>query len=55
VQASLAAVGVNVSIVSAPSARLDLESRGIDEMIRASVHYFNTDDEIERLVATVST
>jgi cysteine desulfurase / selenocysteine lyase len=54
VQASLASVGVNVSIVTTPSARLDLEPRGIDEMIRASVHYFNTDEELERLVETVA-
>jgi selenocysteine lyase/cysteine desulfurase len=54
VQASLAAAGVNVSIVTTHSARLDLEPRKIDEMIRASVHYFNTEEEIERLVATVS-
>jgi selenocysteine lyase/cysteine desulfurase len=53
-QASLAAEQINVSIASAPSARLDLEERGIDEMIRASVHYFNTDDELDRLVEIVA-
>jgi selenocysteine lyase/cysteine desulfurase len=53
-QASLAAAGVNVSIMTTHSARLDLGPRGIDEMVRASVHYFNTEEEIERLVATVA-
>jgi cysteine desulfurase / selenocysteine lyase len=53
VQADLAARGVNVSIMSTSSARLDLEARGIDELIRASVHYFNADEELDRLVETV--
>jgi selenocysteine lyase/cysteine desulfurase len=53
-QAALATEHINVSIASTPSARIDLEARGIDEMIRASVHYFNTDEELERLVATVA-
>jgi len=54
VQAALAAERINVSTTSTQSARLDLEERGIDELIRASVHYFNTDEEIERLVETVA-
>jgi selenocysteine lyase/cysteine desulfurase len=54
VQAALAAERINVSTTSTHSARLDLEERGIDELIRASVHYFNTDEELERLVETVA-
>jgi cysteine desulfurase/selenocysteine lyase len=54
VQRALAARRINVSIASAPSARLDLEERGIDEMIRSSVHYFNTEDELDRLVDAVA-
>jgi selenocysteine lyase/cysteine desulfurase len=53
-QAALAARNINVSITSTSAARLDLEERRIDQMIRASVHYFNTDEELERLVETVA-
>jgi selenocysteine lyase/cysteine desulfurase len=54
VQAALARRKINVSIADASSARLDLDARGITEMIRASVHYFNTEDEIDLLVESVT-
>lgn len=37
---------INVSVSRAGSARLDLEPRGLNAIIRASVHYFNTSNEI---------
>jgi len=40
-------------IAVASSARLDLDPRGIAELIRASVHYFNTESEVDLLVETV--
>jgi cysteine desulfurase / selenocysteine lyase len=54
VQTELARRHVNVSVMDAASARLDLDARGIIEMVRASVHYFNTDEEIDLLVETVA-
>jgi selenocysteine lyase/cysteine desulfurase len=54
VQATLARRHVNVSVTDAASARLDLDPRRITELVRASVHYFNTEDEIDRLVDTVA-
>jgi cysteine desulfurase/selenocysteine lyase len=54
VQAALARRTINVSVAEASSARLDLDGRGIAEMIRASVHYFNTDAEIDLLVETIA-
>ncbi|WP_299356225.1 aminotransferase class V-fold PLP-dependent enzyme [uncultured Shimia sp.] len=45
--------GINVSVSAMPSARLDLEPRGLMSMTRASVHYFNTHDEIARFVDAV--
>ena len=50
VQRRLAASGVNTSVSPAGSARLDLPRRGLSELVRASVHYYNTDDELDRLV-----
>lgn len=45
--------GVNTSVSSRPSTRLDFDERGIDDVVRASVHYFNTDAEVDRLIAEV--
>ncbi|MDW7761220.1 MAG: hypothetical protein SCM96_11370 [Acidobacteriota bacterium] len=39
---------MNVSVVKSSSALLDMEPRGLKELVRASVHYYNTEDEIER-------
>ena len=50
VQRRLACSGVNTSVSDADSARLDLPRRGLSELVRASVHYYNTDDELDRLV-----
>jgi len=44
---------INVSIASQMSARLDFPDRGLDEVVRASVHYFNTIDEVDALVAAI--
>ena len=54
VQDALAAKRINVSVTEASAARLDLDPRGIDELVRASVHYYNTDEELDRLVECVA-
>jgi selenocysteine lyase/cysteine desulfurase len=54
VAAALRREGINVSVMPASYARLDLGPRGLDEIVRASVHYYNTSDEIERLIRAVS-
>ncbi len=41
---------VNVSVVVASSSLLDLEERKINEAVRASVHYYNTNEEIDRVI-----
>lgn len=53
VQQELRAAGVNVSVSWVGSARWDLAARGIDDLVRASVHYYNTEDELDRLVAAL--
>lgn len=47
VKQSLAAQKINVSISTPFSARLDMEARQLPGLVRASVHYYNTDQEIE--------
>jgi len=47
--------GINVSVARVASARLDLEPRNLTSLTRASVHYFNTETEIDRFVETIKT
>lgn len=44
----LRAQNINVSVSLAEYARLDMEARGLPSLVRASVHYFNTEEEVER-------
>jgi selenocysteine lyase/cysteine desulfurase len=53
VKRRLAAERVNVSVMEAASARLDFGERGLDEAVRSSVHYYNSDEEIGLLVDAV--
>ncbi len=47
------AAGINVWTSEAPSARLDMSAPGPTSVVRASPHYYNTGDELGRLVETV--
>lgn len=44
----LRSAGANISVTPASYALLDLGARGLPDLARASVHYFNTHEEIER-------
>ena len=48
VRRELAAAGINVNVSLRENARLNMEDRGLDSLVRASVHYYNSEDEIER-------
>lgn len=53
VQQQLSEHGVNVSVSLVDHARLDLPSRGLPDLVRASVHYYNTDDELDLLISAL--
>lgn len=48
----LNAAGINTSVSRGMNAQLDLGKKGLD-VNRASVHYYNTEAEIERLIAVL--
>jgi cysteine desulfurase / selenocysteine lyase len=41
--------GITVRITERSATRIDMEQRNLEELVRASVHYYNTEWEIERL------
>lgn len=53
IKARLSAAGINVSSSSSQLTRDDLVAAGVERMVRASVHYFNTEEEVEKLVEKV--
>ncbi len=55
VQALLAArtPRINVTVSTRSSTLLDMTARGLDSVIRASVHAYNTEDDVESLVGAV--
>jgi selenocysteine lyase/cysteine desulfurase len=53
--AALRAQGINIGVSTIDFARYDFEARGLEAVARASVHYYNTDDELTRLVHAVAT
>jgi selenocysteine lyase/cysteine desulfurase len=54
VRDALHAQGINVSVMDADSARLDYDARGLTQAVRSSVHYYNDETELDRLVAAVA-
>jgi selenocysteine lyase/cysteine desulfurase len=52
--ARLRAGGINTSVSTLAWSRLDFGPRGLSSVVRASVHAYNTEDEIARLVAEVA-
>ena len=54
VVATLRAQRINTSVSPVTSTRYDMEARQLDDIVRASVHYLTTDEEIRTLVNAVS-
>ncbi|UII22157.1 aminotransferase class V-fold PLP-dependent enzyme [Fulvivirga ligni] len=53
IQSELAKANINVSLTSKNGTLLDMEERHLDKMIRASVHYYNTKEEIDTFIKTL--
>jgi len=49
----LAEQRIHVTVGRKEIARLDLEHRGLDQVVRASTHYFNTEEEVQRFVEAI--
>jgi cysteine desulfurase/selenocysteine lyase len=49
----LQANGIAVRVAVRAGTRIDMEQRGLEELVRASVHYYNTELEIERLCEAI--
>merc|ERR1712129_511589 len=47
----LAGSGVHVTCATVFSTRLDMEARGLPAVVRASIHYYNTESEIRSFIA----
>lgn len=45
--------GINTSRTARDSAIFDFDEKGVDQVLRISPHYFNTEDEIEAFVTTL--
>jgi selenocysteine lyase/cysteine desulfurase len=54
IQHLLAEQNANVGVTSVGSTRLDMEERGLESIVRASVHYYNTENEVERFCRLIS-
>lgn len=50
----LAEKGINTSVSPRNYAIMDFDARGLDALIRASVHYYNTEDELENFCAVLN-
>ena len=54
VKAALARQRINVSVSDLVWTRIDMTARGIPELVRASVHYYNSEEEVDAFAAAVA-
>jgi len=53
IKQALAAKRINASVSNIRSTRLDMAARNLEFVLRASVHYYNTEDEVDRFCAAI--
>ncbi|MDA0350793.1 MAG: aminotransferase class V-fold PLP-dependent enzyme [Chloroflexi bacterium] len=54
VKAALRAQRINVNTIQPGDTLLDSQRRGLPELVRSSVHYYNSEDEVTRLIEAVA-
>ena len=54
VKAALRAQQINVNTIQPGDTLLDSQRRGLPELVRSSVHYYNSEDEVDRLIEAVA-
>lgn len=54
IKAELAARKINVTVSPKSSTLIDMQSRGLEGLVRASVHYYNAEEEVDRFCKTLS-
>jgi selenocysteine lyase/cysteine desulfurase len=50
----LADRAINVTVSTVASTRYDMEARGLTSVVRASLHYYNSEEEVERFVREIA-
>ncbi|GHF84275.1 selenocysteine lyase/cysteine desulfurase [Amycolatopsis bartoniae] len=50
----LGKAGINTSVTQRTSAQYDFTDRGLPDLVRASVHYYNTEDELRQLTGELA-
>jgi selenocysteine lyase/cysteine desulfurase len=53
IKAHLANVNINVSVSTKSSTLVDMSDRGLNSLVRASVHYYNTKEEIQKFLEAI--
>ncbi|MCI0430497.1 MAG: aminotransferase class V-fold PLP-dependent enzyme [Rhodospirillales bacterium] len=53
-KAALARRRINTSVSTMAATRLDMAERGLTAVVRASAHYYNSEEELERFAAAVA-
>ncbi len=54
IRQQLATEHINVSVSERNGTRLDFEDRDLTTMVRASIHYYNSEDELERFCISIA-
>jgi cysteine desulfurase / selenocysteine lyase len=54
IKAELASRKINVTVSRKSSTLIDMQSRALENLVRASVHYYNTEEEVDRFCKTLS-
>ncbi len=54
IKAQMSARGINTSVSPQTSTLLDTRKRDLPPVLRASVHYYNTEEEVERFIAALA-